>query len=66
MKMSNLQRTSKEKNDDDDEEDDESDSDVDVDDDEDVGSTDKKKPKMECALIKHQGCVNRYRLNFQW
>lgn len=59
MKMSNLQRTSKEKTDDDDDDDDESDSDVD--DDEDVDDPNRKKPKMECALIKHQGCVNRIR-----
>ncbi|XP_037033072.1 glutamate-rich WD repeat-containing protein 1 [Bradysia coprophila] len=59
MKMSNLHRTSKEQNEDGEEEEDDSDSDVD--DDEDVDSIDKKKPKMECALIKHQGCVNRIR-----
>ncbi|KAG4071904.1 hypothetical protein HA402_006065 [Bradysia odoriphaga] len=59
MKMSNLHRTSKEQNEDG--EDEEDDSDSDVDDDEDVDGVDKKKPKMECALIKHQGCVNRIR-----
>lgn len=59
MKMSNLHRTSKESNDDDNEED-EDESDSDVDDDEDVNGADRKKPKMECALIKHQGCVNRF------
>lgn len=56
MKMSNLHRTSKEKKDSDlesDAESEESDSDEEEDDD--------KKPKMSCALIKHQGCVNRIR-----
>lgn len=53
MKMSNLHRTSKEK--DSDMESDLSDEDSDVEED------DEKKPKMACALIKHQGCVNRVR-----
>lgn len=55
MKMSNLHRTSKEKKDSDlesDASDEESDSDDEDDD---------KKPHMSCALIKHQGCVNRIR-----
>jgi len=56
MKMSNLQRTSKEKTDDDDDED-ESDSD----DDDDDTEKEMKKPRMECALIKHHGCINRIR-----
>lgn len=58
MKMSNLHRTSKETKDKDD--DDESSSDEEVSDDEDIDA-DTKKPKMECALIKHQGCINRIR-----
>lgn len=59
MKMSNLHRTSKEKkrkSDDDSADDDSSDDDED---DEEEG--DSKKPTMECALIKHQGCINRIR-----
>lgn len=51
MKMSNLHRTSKKQ------EDDESDSDE-YSDDEDVED---KRPQMNCALIKHAGCVNRIR-----
>lgn len=54
MKMSNLHRTSKER--DEDEESDSSDDDEDEEPEEEA-----KKPKMECALIKHQGCVNRIR-----
>lgn len=57
MKMSNLHRTSKEKkrkSDDDSADDDSSD-------DEDEEEGDDKKPTMECALIKHQGCINRIR-----
>ncbi|XP_055625539.1 glutamate-rich WD repeat-containing protein 1 [Toxorhynchites rutilus septentrionalis] len=50
MKMSNLHRTSKER---DDEE--ESDSDEEDEDEED------KRPQMNCAMIKHAGCVNRIR-----
>lgn len=57
MKMSNLHRTNKENDDDDDVDDDEELSDSDDDGDE----AEKKKPKMECALIRHQGCVNRIR-----
>lgn len=53
MKMSNLHRTSKEKD-----EDEESDS---SDDEDEEPEEEAKKPKMECALIKHQGCVNRIR-----
>lgn len=54
MKMSNLHRTSKEDDDDDDYE---SESD-----DDDSNSTNTKfKPKMDCAVIKHSGCVNRIR-----
>lgn len=51
--MSNLHRTSKE---DDDDEDDESDSD-----DEENQTAKQSKPFMDCALIKHPGCVNRIR-----
>lgn len=60
MKMSNLQRTSKEKKR---KSDDDSDllDDEDDDDDDDDEDGEEKKPKMECALIKHQGCVNRIR-----
>lgn len=58
--MHNLHRTSKEKKPKN--EDDEEDSDSDDDEDEDLEeSGDEKKPKMDCALIKHQGCINRIR-----
>lgn len=51
MKMSNLHRTSKERD-----EDEESDSsDEEQEEEEDA----EKKPHMQCALIKHNGCVNR-------
>ncbi|XP_058456193.1 glutamate-rich WD repeat-containing protein 1 [Malaya genurostris] len=50
MKMFNLHRTSKERD-----EDEETDSDEESDDEED------KRPHMNCALIKHPGCVNRIR-----
>lgn len=55
--MSNMHKTQKnvEKDDDDDDEE-ESDSD---DDDEDGTKT----PHLECARIKHQGCVNRIRVS---
>lgn len=53
MKMSNLHRTSKERKDDDD------DSDSELSDDEDEHED--KRPHMNCALIKHAGCVNRIR-----
>jgi ribosome assembly protein RRB1 len=57
MKMSNLHRTSKEKNkDDSDLESDMSDSES-----EDEEEMEEKKPKMSCALINHVGCVNRIR-----
>ncbi|XP_058123680.1 glutamate-rich WD repeat-containing protein 1 [Anopheles ziemanni] len=57
MKMSNLTRTSKAKSGDDDEDDeDEEDSD-----DEDVGGMGED-PHLDCALIKHAGCVNRLRV----
>ena len=52
MKMSNLHRTSKERD-----EDEESDSSED----EEFEEEEDKKPHMDCALIKHQGCVNRIR-----
>uniref|UniRef100_A0AAG5DHD7 Glutamate-rich WD repeat-containing protein 1 n=1 Tax=Anopheles atroparvus TaxID=41427 RepID=A0AAG5DHD7_ANOAO len=54
MKMSNLTRTSKGSKNDDDESSEESD-------DEDVGD-DADDPHMDCALIKHPGCVNRLRV----
>lgn len=53
MRMSNLHRTSKEE---DDEEDYESESD-----DEENEAAKANKPIMDCALIKHNGCVNRIR-----
>ncbi|EDV38198.2 uncharacterized protein Dana_GF13839 [Drosophila ananassae] len=52
MKLSNLQKTQ----DDEDEEDELEDDQDDV-----VDSVELKKPHMSCALIKHQGCVNRVR-----
>lgn len=53
MKMSNLHRTSKEEDDDDDYE---------SESDDDEESTKKQyKPNMDCALIKHAGCINRIR-----
>lgn len=52
MKMSNLHRTSKE--DDDDDSDSESD-------DEESEKTKQNQPQMDCALIKHAGCINRIR-----
>lgn len=58
MKVSNLHRTSKEQKDDDD---DESSDDEDDDEDDEEATAESKKPKMECALIKHQGCINRIR-----
>lgn len=60
MKMSNLYRTSKEKKPDGNSGDESSDND-DEDDDEDEEGTVQKKPNMDCALIKHNGCVNRVR-----
>lgn len=56
MKMSNLHRTTKEKEDSDLESDMESDSGN-----EDEDEIVEKKPKMSCALINHVGCVNRIR-----
>lgn len=54
MKMSNLHRTTKEKED--------SDLESDISDDEnDEEEPEEKKPKMSCALINHVGCVNRIR-----
>lgn len=52
--MSNLHRTSREKSDSDDE-------DSELSDEEDDDDNNSKKPEMTCALIKHQGCVNRIR-----
>lgn len=54
MRMSNLHRTSKPK--DSDEETDSSE-----DEEEDEADAEEKIPRMDCALIKHQGCVNRIR-----
>lgn len=54
MKMSNLHRTTKEKEDSDLESDMESD-------DDDLDEVEEKKPQMACALINHVGCVNRIR-----
>lgn len=51
MKMSNLHRNS-------DENDDESESESD---DEESESSKQKQPQMDCALIKHAGCINRIR-----
>lgn len=50
MKLSNLHKTNKAEDDDDDDESDEE-------------NDDEKSPKMAGALIKHQGCVNRIRVN---
>jgi len=56
--MSNLHKTQKNiEKDDDDDDDDESDSDDDDEEDE------TKTPHLECARIKHQGCVNRIRVS---
>lgn len=52
MKMSNLHRTTKERD---------SDLESDVSDSEEEEETEEKKPKMACALINHVGCVNRVR-----
>lgn len=54
MKMSNLYETSKEDDDDDD-------SELEDDEDEETQSKKPKQPQMDCALIKHAGCVNRIR-----
>lgn len=56
MKMHNLHKT--QEDDDDDEKEDEE---LDDSEDEDLGNEAAKKPQMTCALIKHQGCVNRVR-----
>ncbi|XP_046403357.1 glutamate-rich WD repeat-containing protein 1 [Ischnura elegans] len=53
MKMSNLHKTQKIKSEDEEEDDDDDESDEEED--------EEKKPKLDCALIKHQGCVNRIR-----
>lgn len=55
MKMSNLHKTQEGGEDEEDDEELEDDQDDDNDPDE------KRKPQMACALIKHQGCVNRVR-----
>lgn len=54
MKMSNLHKTQKLRNDDDDDDDDDEESSDD--------EEEEKKPTLDCALIKHQGCVNRVRV----
>ena len=54
LKMSNLHQTTKPKSEEDEEE-----SDSESDEDED------KKPELETALIKHAGCINRIRVNFE-
>ncbi|XP_071442466.1 glutamate-rich WD repeat-containing protein 1 [Hetaerina americana] len=51
MKMSNLHKTQKMKDEEEEDDDEESDEEED----------EEKKPKLDCALIKHQGCVNRIR-----
>ncbi|XP_055919057.1 glutamate-rich WD repeat-containing protein 1 [Eupeodes corollae] len=57
MKMNNLHKTQE----DDEEEDEKEDEELDDSEDEDLGNEVAKKPQMTCALIKHQGCVNRVR-----
>jgi ribosome assembly protein RRB1 len=51
--MSNMHKTQKEKEDDDDDDSDDEDNDDD----------ENKTPHLECARIKHQGCVNRIRVS---
>lgn len=53
MKMSNLYKTADDNDDDD--------SDVESDEDEESGTKPPKHPQMDCALIKHAGCINRIR-----
>lgn len=55
--MSNLHRTSREKNESDDD-------DSELSDEEDDDDNNSKKPQMTCALINHQGSVNRIRWQF--
>lgn len=55
MRMSNLHRTSKEKEEDEESDDDEDEEEAEED------EAEEKKPRMDCALIKHHGCVNRIR-----
>lgn len=52
MKMSNLHRTTKERD---------SDLESDISDSEEEEEVEEKKPKMACALINHVGCINRVR-----
>lgn len=54
FQMSNMHKTQKNEEEDDDEEDSD-----DNDDEEDESKT----PHLECARIKHQGCVNRIRVS---
>jgi ribosome assembly protein RRB1 len=53
--MSNMHKTQKEKE--------EEESDEDSDDDDDEEEAQSKTPNLECARIKHQGCVNRIRVS---
>jgi ribosome assembly protein RRB1 len=55
--MSNLHKTQKNVEKDNDDDEDESDSDNDDEEDE------SKTPHLECARIRHQGCVNRIRVS---
>ncbi|XP_053967498.1 glutamate-rich WD repeat-containing protein 1 [Anastrepha ludens] len=55
MKMDNLHKTQES------EEDDEDDEELEDDQDDNGDADERKKPRMTCALIKHQGCVNRIR-----
>jgi ribosome assembly protein RRB1 len=57
--MSNMHKTQNEKEDSDDDDDDDDEDDDDDDDDDDKDKT----PHLECARIKHQGCVNRIRVS---
>jgi hypothetical protein len=57
--MSNMHKTQKEKAEDNDEDSDNDDDDDDDDDEDDENKT----PYLECARIKHQGCVNRIRVS---
>ncbi|PSN33443.1 Glutamate-rich WD repeat-containing protein 1 [Blattella germanica] len=57
MKMSNMHKTQKKEEDDEDSDEEDEDEDDDDDDDD-----DDKKPHLECARIKHPGCVNRIRV----
>jgi ribosome assembly protein RRB1 len=58
--MSNMHKTQTEKKE---EDSDEEDDDDDNDDDDDKEEAQSKTPHLECARIKHQGCVNRIRVS---